>query len=111
MFEVFRVAMLALLAVVAGTAIGIVVVRVWRRVRHGRRAALAAGPRRALLAFVAENGEEGAEDLIAIPDDAWHAALPAALGLLGKLRGDAHAALMSASRGGSPWWRTATGCS
>ncbi|GAB2588105.1 hypothetical protein Aab01nite_49220 [Paractinoplanes abujensis] len=95
MFELFSVTMLVLLAVVAGTAAGIVVVRVGRRIRHRKLAALAAGPRRALLAFVADNGEEGAEDLIAIPDDAWRAALPAALGLLSKLRGDAHAALVS----------------
>ncbi len=95
MFALFSVAILVLLAVVAGTALGIVVVRVWRRVRNRRLAALAAGPRRALLAFVAENGEEGSEDLIAIPDDAWRAALPAALGLLGKLRGEAHTALVS----------------
>ncbi|MCO8274982.1 HEAT repeat domain-containing protein [Actinoplanes sp. TRM 88003] len=95
MFAVFGVAILVLLGVLVGTAAGIVVVRVGRRVRAKRRASLAAGPRRALLAFVAENGEEGSEGLIAIPDDAWRAALPAALGLLGKLRGDAHAALVS----------------
>jgi HEAT repeat protein len=94
-FAVFGVAILVLLGVLVGTAAGIIVVRVGRRVRGKRRAALAAGPRRALLAFVAENGEEGSEDLIAIPDDAWRAALPAALGLLGKLRGEAHSALVS----------------
>ncbi|MGK5684294.1 HEAT repeat domain-containing protein [Actinoplanes sp. URMC 104] len=91
----FGIAILGLLGIVVGTAAGIVAVRVRRRVRNRKRAALAAGPRRALLAFVAENGEEGSEDLIAIPEDAWRAALPAAQGLLGKLRGDAHAALVS----------------
>ncbi|MGX6607069.1 HEAT repeat domain-containing protein [Micromonosporaceae bacterium Da 78-11] len=95
MIGLFAITLEVLLAVVVLTALAIVVVRVLRGVRHRRLAALAAGPRRALLAFVADNGEDGAEDLIAIPDDAWQAALPAALGLLGKLRGEAHAALVS----------------
>ena len=95
MYELFSVTIQALLAVVAGIATGIVVVRVARRTRQRRRDALAAGPRRALLAFVADNGEQGAEDLIAVPEDAWRAALPAALGLLAKLRGEAHTALVS----------------
>jgi HEAT repeat protein len=71
------------------------VVRLARHVRERRRAALAAGPRRALLAFVADNGETGGDDLVAIPDDAWSAAEPAALSLLGKLRGEAHLGLVS----------------
>jgi HEAT repeat protein len=95
MLRVFTITICVLIAVVVVTGLSIVVVRVGRQVHQRRRAALAAGPRRALLAFVADNGEEGAHGLIAIPDDAWKAAEPGALGLLGKLRGEAHAALVS----------------
>jgi HEAT repeat protein len=84
-----------LVAVVTLIAAAIVIVRGRRHLRRRRIAALGAGPRRALLAFVADNGEHGSEDLIAIPEDAWRAAWPAATGLLGKLRGEAHAALVS----------------
>lgn len=95
MLTVATVTMIVLIAVVATVAIGIVSVRILRTIRHRRLAALAAGPRRALLAFAADNGEEGGHDLVAIPDDAWRAAEPRALALLGKLRGEAHAALVS----------------
>jgi HEAT repeat protein len=95
MFGLFSFTIEVLLAIVAVIALGIVAVRICRGVRHRRLAALAAGPRRALLAFVADNGEHGSADLMGIPEDAWQAALPAALGLLGKLRGEAHAALVS----------------
>ncbi|BBH67205.1 hypothetical protein ACTI_38900 [Actinoplanes sp. OR16] len=90
----FTVALLVLAGVVAGTALAITAVRVVRRARRHRRDRLGAGPRRALLAFVADNGEEGGPGLVAIPEDAWRAALPSALGLLGKLRGEAHRALV-----------------
>ena len=95
MLRAFTVVIVVLAAVVAVTGLGIVGVRVVRHVRQRRRAALAAGPRRALLAFVADNGEDGADDLVAIPEEAWKAAEAGALGLLGKLRGDAHLALVS----------------
>ena len=95
MIGIFRLVLAILLGIVLLVAGGIIAVRLHRRARQRRRAALAAGPRRSLLAFVADNGEEGAADLIAIPEDAWRAALPAALSLLGKLRGEAHAALVS----------------
>lgn len=77
------------------TAVAIVAVRVLRQVRRRRQATLAAGPRRELLAFVADNGEQGSHGLVAIPEDAWKAAEPGALSLLGKLRGEAHLALVS----------------
>lgn len=95
MLRLFTITIATLIAIVALTAAAIVVVRVGRQVRQRRQAALAAGPRRALLAFVAENGERGGDELIAIPDDAWRAAESVALGLLGKLRGEAHLALVS----------------
>jgi HEAT repeat protein len=82
-----------LAAAVVVLAVGIVFVRVRRTVAARRRAALAGGPRRALLAFVADNGEEGADELVAISDEAWAAAEPVANALLGKVRGDAHKAL------------------
>lgn len=95
MLRIFTITIAVLIGIVAVTAAGIVTVRVARTVRQRRQATLAAGPRRALLAFVADNGEEGGHDLVAIPDDAWRAAESGALGLLGKLRGEAHDALVS----------------
>ncbi|MEU8230583.1 HEAT repeat domain-containing protein [Actinoplanes sp. NPDC048967] len=95
MLGLFTVVLEVLAGVVAVTVVAIVGVRVARRTRHRRQAALAAGPRRALLAFVADNGEHGAQELVAIPDEAWRAAEPGALALLGKLRGEAHLALVS----------------
>lgn len=95
MLGLFTVVLRILAGVVVVTGAAIVAVRVLRKIRHRRRDALAAGPRRALLAFVADNGEHGSHDLVAIPDDAWSAAEPGALALLGKLRGEAHLALVS----------------
>jgi HEAT repeat protein len=95
MLRVFTITIVVLIAIVAVTGTGIVGARIVRRIRNRRQAALAAGPRRALLAFVADNGEQGADDLVAIGEDAWKAAEPGALGLLGKLRGEAHVALVS----------------
>src|SRR4051812_129863 len=95
MLRTFTITIAVLAAVVAVTALGIVAVRIVRHLRRRKLATLAAGPRRTLLAFVADNGEEGSQDLVAIPDDAWAAAEPGALGLLSKLRGEAHLALVS----------------
>ena len=95
MLGLFTVVLQVLAVVVAAAVAGIVTVRVSRKIRQRRQAALAAGPRRALLAFVADNGEQGAQELVAIPEDAWRAAEPGALALLGKLRGEAHSALVS----------------
>jgi HEAT repeat protein len=95
MLRVFTVTIVVLSVIVLVTGLGIASARIVRQVRHRKVAALASGPRRALLAFVADNGEEGSHDLVAIPPDAWKAAEPGALGLLGKLRGEAHVALVS----------------
>ncbi|MEU4216133.1 HEAT repeat domain-containing protein [Actinoplanes sp. NPDC026623] len=95
MLGLFTVVIAILAGIVAVTALAIIIVRVVRGIRRRKRAALAAGPRRALLAFVADNGEEGSHDLVAIPDDAWRAVEPTALALLGKLRGEAHLGLVS----------------
>ena len=95
MLRLFTFTIIVLAAIVLVTGLGIVAARVLRQVRQRKRAALAAGPRRALLAFVADHGEEGSHDLVAIPQDAWTAVAPGALRLLGKLRGEAHAALVS----------------
>ncbi|MEU7907694.1 HEAT repeat domain-containing protein [Actinoplanes sp. NPDC049118] len=95
MLGLFTLVIEILAGIVAVIALAIITVRVFRRSRNRRRAELAVGPRRALLAFVADNGEEGSHDLVAIPDDAWRAVEPAALALLGKLRGEAHLGLVS----------------
>lgn len=92
---VFTIVIEVLAAVVTLVGVAIVAVRVVRRSQERRRARLAAGPRRSLLAFAADNGEEGSHDLVAIPDDAWRAAEPHALALLSKLRGEAHLGLVS----------------
>ncbi|MEV4639637.1 HEAT repeat domain-containing protein [Actinoplanes sp. NPDC049548] len=95
MLHVFTVVIAVLAGIVVVTAAGIIAVRLVRRTRERKRAALATMPRRALLSFVAENGEEGGDELVAIPDEAWRAAEPHALALLGKLRGEAHLGLVS----------------
>jgi HEAT repeat protein len=95
MLRVFTITIAVLIVIVAVTAVAIVAVRLIRQARQRTQAQLAAGPRRQLLAFVADNGESGGHELVAISDEAWHAAEPGALSLLGKLRGEAHAALVS----------------
>ncbi|MFI5492310.1 HEAT repeat domain-containing protein [Actinoplanes sp. NPDC051859] len=95
MLQVFTIVIAVLAAIVAASLLAIVAVRVTRRIKDNERARLAEQPRKALLAFVADNGEEGSDDLVAIPDDAWRAAEPHALALLGKLRGEAHLGLVS----------------
>jgi HEAT repeat protein len=95
MLAIFTGTIVVLVAIVAGTAAAIITVRIVRHARLRRTAALAAGPRRALLNFVADNGEQGGADLVAIPEDAWRAVEPGALALLGKLRGEAHLALVA----------------
>ncbi|GGK72316.1 HEAT repeat domain-containing protein [Mangrovihabitans endophyticus] len=89
----FTAVVLVLAAVVATTGAGIVGARLWRQARRRRQAELAARPRRHLLAFAADHEAQGADALVAIAEPAWRAAEPGALGLLGKLRGDAHRAL------------------
>ena len=95
MLRVFTIIIAALVGIVTVTGAAIVVVRVVRHVRQRRQAILAAGPRRQLLAFAADNGEGGGDHLVAIPDAAWRAAEAGALSLLGKVRGEAHLALVS----------------
>ena len=96
MLGLFTIVIAVLAAIVALVAGGIVIVRLLRgESGTAARPGSAAGPRRALLAFVADNGEEGSHDLVAIPEDAWRATEPGALALLGKLRGEAHDALVS----------------
>jgi HEAT repeat protein len=98
MLVIATVTIAVLAAAIFGLGIGTVFVRLVRTVRERRRAALAEGPRRALLAFVADNGEEGADDLVAIPEQAWRAAEPVANALLGKVRGDGQRALVDVFR-------------
>lgn len=94
MLRVFTITIVILAVIIALLSVAIVSARIVRTGRRRRRDALAAGPRRALLAFVADNGEQGADDLVAIDEDAWRAAEPAAVALLGKVRGEAHRALV-----------------
>jgi len=88
-----RIAVLVFAGLIVLLTASLAGVRATRVVRGRRRDRLAEAPRRALLAFVAEGGEEGLEDLLAIPAPAWRAAEPVAIALLGKVRGEAHTAL------------------
>ncbi|HYN94126.1 MAG TPA: HEAT repeat domain-containing protein, partial [Pilimelia sp.] len=95
MIKALTITFVALLACVLVLGALIVAVRAVRLVTSRRQAALAAAPRRALLAFVAEGGEEGADELVAIPEPAWRAAEHTAVALLGKIRGEAQRALIA----------------
>ncbi|WP_051798046.1 HEAT repeat domain-containing protein [Catenuloplanes japonicus] len=94
MIEAVSATVVVLGIVVFTLSVIIVVVRVVRRTLRRRRARLAEAPRLALLEFVAEGGTEGAEELIALPQRQWQAAEPGAIALLGKVRGEAHTALV-----------------
>ncbi|GAA0441615.1 hypothetical protein Aca07nite_30380 [Actinoplanes capillaceus] len=85
--------LITLTGLITALVVVAVLMRTIRLLRDRRRERLAAGPRRALLAFVAEGGAEGADDLLMITPAAWRAAEPAAVALLGKVRGDARRAL------------------
>jgi HEAT repeat protein len=87
------VALVLLTGLIAALTLTAVLLRTFRLLRERRRERLAAAPRRSLLAFVADGGEEGAEELLAIGPRAWRAVEPTAVALLGKVRGEAHRAL------------------
>ncbi|GIE89528.1 HEAT repeat domain-containing protein [Actinoplanes regularis] len=87
------IVLLLLTGLITVLIVGAALIRTIRLLRDRRQEQLAAAPRRALLAFVAEGGEEGSEELLAISPRAWRAVEPAAVALLGKVRGDAHRAL------------------
>lgn len=88
------IAYLALLAGVALLAALIVVVRAVRTARTRRREALAAGPRRSLLGYIADGGAEGAEELAALSPAAWQAVEHHALAMLSKIKGEGRVALV-----------------
>ncbi|MDR7276332.1 HEAT repeat domain-containing protein [Catenuloplanes atrovinosus] len=77
----------------------VILVRAARLHRARRRARLAAVPRRELLSFVADGGPADQIDALAgLPQDAWTAAEPAAVAMLAKVRGEAHAGLVEVFR-------------
>src|SRR5439155_24201247 len=70
--------------------------RAVRRLGEARRARLAAPARRSLLALAAgDDDPEVLEALVALPRATWRAVEPTAVALLGKVRGEAYAALVS----------------
>jgi hypothetical protein len=95
---VARLATLALFVLVEVSAVlGLLIVvgRTVRTTRAARRARLAAPARRVLLALAAgDDDPENAEALAALDPAAWRAVEPSAVALLGKVRGEAHAALV-----------------
>jgi hypothetical protein len=83
----------------------IVLSRANRRRNEARRVALAAPARRLLLAIAAGDGDPGQlDELVRLPGPVWTAVEPGAVALLGKVRGDARAALVSVfERRGAAW--------
>jgi HEAT repeat protein len=83
----------------AAIALGAMIVfgRTLRRAREAARARLAAPARRTLLALAAgDDGSESLNTLVRLEPRVWLAVEPMAVALLGKVRGEAHAALVSA---------------
>nr|BFE65608.1 hypothetical protein GCM10020063_101340 [Dactylosporangium thailandense] len=83
----------------------IVAGRTVRRTREARRARLAKPARRLLLAIAAgDDDPEQIEELVRLPDDVWLAVESNAIALLGKVRGEAHTALVDVfERRGAAW--------
>ncbi|WP_432978566.1 HEAT repeat domain-containing protein [Dactylosporangium sp. CA-233914] len=79
--------------------------RTVRRAREARRARLAEPARQLLLAIAAGDDDPAPiEELVRLPDDVWLAVEPNAIALLGKVRGEAHAALVDVfERRGAAW--------
>ncbi|HLL64951.1 MAG TPA: HEAT repeat domain-containing protein [Micromonosporaceae bacterium] len=88
-------AALLLLAGVGSLGVAVVLVRGVRLMRARRQVRLAAVPRMALLRFAAESGAEGADELVTMAPAAWRSIERTAVNLLGKIRGDAHQALVT----------------
>ncbi|GEM_PF-1143315 len=88
----------ALLVLIAATTVlgGVLIFgRFIRRAREARRTRLAAPARRLLLAVTAGDDDPVlADSLVELDAENWRAVEPTAVGLLGKLRGEAHAALV-----------------
>jgi HEAT repeat protein len=90
------VALLAVATVFGGLTVA---VRLLRRVVHRRRTRLAAPARRLLVRLTAGGDDPDLiEALAAVDPSAWRAVEPAAVAMLGKVRGEAHAALVGVFR-------------
>jgi HEAT repeat protein len=83
--------------VVAAAVLGTVIVlgRAMRRARDARRTRLAAPARRLLLAVSTGDDDADVDALVVLPPRIWRAIEPNAVALLGKVRGEAYAALVS----------------
>jgi HEAT repeats len=96
MNDLLRLAFLALLGAAAAVTLSVVVARALRLWLDRRRERLAAGPRRILLAFLADGGPaDQLEELVALRGPRWRAVEPAATALLAKVRGEARDALVT----------------
>jgi len=83
---------------VAAVLFGVVTVvgRLARRAARNRRARLAAPARRLLVRLTAGDDDETLiEQLVAVDPRTWRAVEPAAVAMLGKVRGEAHTALVT----------------
>jgi HEAT repeat protein len=84
--------------ITAAAILGLVIVfgRMVRRARSARRTRLAGPARRTLLALAAGDNDPAVVDaLVQLSSATWWAIEPTAIALLGKVRGDAHSALVS----------------
>ncbi|MDQ0365095.1 HEAT repeat domain-containing protein [Catenuloplanes indicus] len=91
-------AIIVMACVLALLAVAVVIVRVVRRWRVRQRTRIAAGPRRLMLALIADPDPDGVEELARLPAVSWRAVEPTATALLGKVRGDAHTSLVTVFR-------------
>jgi HEAT repeat protein len=91
-----RAAFLALMGAAAAVTLAVVAARAVRLWLDRRRERLAAGPRRILLAFLADGGPaDQLEQLVALRGPHWRALEPAATAMLAKVRGEARDALVT----------------
>jgi hypothetical protein len=97
MVAAFSLALVAISSLVAVLGVAIVAARTGRRVRIRRRARKTSTVRPYLLALLAEEDQEVAQDMLArlltLDRRTWRALEPTISQLLGKLRGDSHGLL------------------
>ncbi|WP_028045433.1 HEAT repeat domain-containing protein [Cellulomonas sp. URHE0023] len=84
---------IALAGLIAMLSVVLVVARLRRNLRERRQAELRKEPRRLLLELVADPEDEAVTRLLAVPEKAWLALEPLAVGMLGKVRGEARDSL------------------
>ncbi len=91
-----RLAFVALIGGVAAVTAAVAAARALRQWYGHHRDRLAAGPRRALLAYLADGGpDEELDALVRMPGPQWRALEPSATAMLAKVRGETREALVA----------------